>query len=166
MSEELTIKTPHVHWKQMTDKDYLYAEMFEEGEEKILTIKAVVETTLQNPRLGTVDIKPVLYFEETDLKLALNETNSETITNILPGNGFVDKWIGQKIQLFATTTKVGKEVVPCIRVRNFVPELKCSVCGKPMDEKLYSSCIKKYGKPYCSKECYEKSVKGEDLLDD
>ena len=163
MENENKVATPHVHWKQMTDKDYLYAEMLE-GEDKILTIKAVVETKLENPRVGTVDVKPVLYFEETDLKLALNETNSETLTEILPGNGFVDAWVGQKIQLFPTTTKVGKEVVPCIRIRHFIPEFKCSVCGNKMEDKKYRGSIKLYGKAYCSQECHDKDVKGEQLL--
>ena len=167
MEEEKEIKTPHVHWREMTDKNYLAAEQFEPGIDKIYTIKAVVMTELINPVRPeeAPDTKPVLYFKETNMKLALNSVNSETITELYPESaGYVDGWVGKKVQLFATTTKAFNRVVPCIRIRNFIPELKCSVCGKVIDEATYFGSINKYGKPLCSKECLEKSKEGKKIL--
>lgn len=161
--EKKELITPHKHWREMTDSDFLYAEMFEDGVDKILTIKAVVAETLENPLKKTKETKPVLYFEETDFKLALNKANRVMISHLFK-TGFVDKWVGRKIQLFATTTSAFGDIVPCIRVRNYLPELKCCVCGKELDEAIYNASIRKYGKPFCSKECLDKDKNGEDLL--
>ena len=98
MADEKTeLVTPHKHWKELTDKDYLCAEMFETGVDKILTIKAVVEEVLENPMKKTVDTKPVIYFEETDLKLALNVANCDTITRLFK-TGIVSEWVGKRIR--------------------------------------------------------------------
>lgn len=164
MSEEKKeLVTPHKHWREMTDNSFLYAEMFEPGVDKIFTIKAVIAETLENPVTKSEETKPVLYFEETDLKLALNKANRVMISKLF-GTGFVDEWVGRQIQLFATTTAAFGEIVPCIRIRNFLPELKCSVCGKVIDKATYFGSIRGYGKPYCSRECLEKDKNGEQLL--
>lgn len=157
------IVTPPVNWREMTDKDFLSADYFEDGEEKIFTIRAVRSEKLINEVKHTEDTKPVLYFEETDLKLALNKTNAETIEELYKTSR-VDLWVGKKIQIFKTTTKAFGSSTTCLRIRNFVPEFKCSVCGKEIDEDLYRGSIAKYGKPYCSKECLDKDTKGEQLL--
>lgn len=163
MSEEKKLVTPHKHWREMTDNEFLYAEMFEPGVDKIFTIKAVVEEKLENPVTKSAETKPVLYFEETELKLALNKANRVMISKLF-GTGFVDEWVGRRIQLFATTTQAFGDIVPCVRIRNFLPELKCCVCGKVIDEATYFGSVKKYGKPYCSGECKDKDIKGEQIL--
>ena len=137
MAEE--IKTFHKHWREMTDKNYLVAEQFEEGVDRIYTIKAVIEEVIENPvKKGSdgnplTSTKPVLIFEETDFKLALNKANDRMLTRLF-GTGFVDEWVGRKIQLFATTTEAFGGTVSCIRIRNFLPEFKCCVCGKEITE--------------------------------
>ena len=161
--EKKDLVPPHKHWREMTDNEFLYAEMFEPGVDKILTIKAVLEETLENPLKKTSEVKPVLYFEETNLKLALNKANRVMISKLF-GTGFVDEWVGRKIQLFATTTNAFGDVVPCIRIRNFLPELKCCICGKEISEELFSQSVKAFGKPYCSRECLDKDRNGEKLL--
>lgn len=153
----------HKHVKEMFDKRFLIAEAFEPGVDKIFTIKDVLEEKIENPANGTSDVRPVLYFEETDLQLGLNKANTDTLIKLFK-TGFVDQWVGQKIQLFSTTTKAFGETVQCIRIRPFKPELKCSVCGKEIDDPTYFGSIEKYGKPLCSKECLDRDRNGEQIL--
>lgn len=161
MAEEL--KTPHVRLKDMLDKRFLIAEMFEEGLDKVLTIKAIQKEKIENPKDGSVDFKPVIYFEEIDRQLGLNSINIETIDKIY-GNLTADKLVGKKIQLYTTTTKAFGEVVPCIRIRKYIPEIKCSVCGKELDLNTYLQSIKKYGHAYCSGKCKDEDLKGVDVI--
>lgn len=160
---EIAMKTLHKNINSMCGKKFLYAEALDPSTDLILTIKAVIEERIENPADGTFDVKPVLYFEEIDEALALNDVNRKTVISVT-GTVMADEMIGKRIQIFATTTKAFGQVMPCIRIRNFVPELKCSVCGKVIDENTYYGSIKKYGKPYCGKECLEKSKNGEQLL--
>ena len=155
--------TKPINLMEMTDKDFLSSETFADGEERIYTIEGIREEVLVNEKNHTEDTKPVVYFVETELKLALNIANIKTIQKIY-GETRADKLVGKKIQVFKTTTNAFGEQKPCLRIRPFVPELKCCVCGKDLDEKTYYGSISKYGRPYCSKECLDKDTKGEQLL--
>ena len=155
--------TKPINLMEMADKDFLSSELLADGEERIYTIEGIREEVLVNEKNHTEDTKPVVYFVETDLKLALNMANIKIIQKIY-NETRADKLVGKKIQIFRTTTNAFGEIKPCIRVRPFIPELKCSVCGKDIDEKTYYGSIAKYGRPYCSKECLDKDTKGEQLL--
>lgn len=156
------------HWRSLTDLDHLRAELFQPGEEKVLTIKEVKREHV-TATTGEVESKPVAHFVEPGvLPMVLNVTNCKIIEKLY-GTGNVFEWVGKKVQVFATTTRVGKETVPCLRIRNYIPktneaEYKCSVCGKNIDKDLYLKSISKYGKAYCSKECYETDTNGEKIL--
>lgn len=158
----------YVHWRNLTDTNHLRAEVFRPGEEKVLTIKEVKKEEVFNGN-NKKELRPVVYFEEKEvLPMVLNVTNCKAIENLY-ATGNVNEWIGKKIQVFTTRTKVGKETVPCLRIRNFVPEsnepeYKCSVCGVKINKETYDKTLAKFGKAYCGKECYEKETKGEDLL--
>lgn len=155
------------HWRNLTDMDHLRAECFAPGEKKVLTIKTVVREKLTDSK-GAVEEKPVAYFEEDILPMVLNVTNCKTIEKIY-GTGNVYEWVGKKIQLFATKTKVAGETVPCIRIEKIIPqsnepEYHCCVCGKLITQKMYNQSIEKYGKPYCSKQCLDEDTQGKQLL--
>ena len=156
-------ETLPVNLMEMVDKDFLSSELLADGEERIYTIEGIREEVLVNDKNKTSDTKPVVYFVETDLKLALNIVNIKTLQKIY-GEVRADKLVGKKIQVFRTTTNAFGENKPCIRIRPFVPELKCSVCGKPLSDEFYFGSIQKYGKPYCGKECLDKDRNGEQLL--
>lgn len=149
------------------DCTYLRAETLAPKERKVLTIKEVKEETIKS-NTGETDVKPVAYFEEDVAPMVLNVTNCNTIEEIY-GTGNIYEWIGKKIQIFATNVRVGKEVVPCLRIENVKPassevSYHCCVCGKEITKAVYDGSVAKYGKPYCSKECLEKETKGEDIL--
>lgn len=155
------------HWRNCIGAEYLRAEMLAPGEEKVLTIKEIKTESISNTN-GEVEPRPVAYFAEDVLPMVLNVTNCKTIEKLY-GTGNIFEWCGKKVQIFATSTRVGKETMPCLRIRNFMPktyeaEYKCSVCGKNITKAIYDGSVAKYGKAYCSKECHEKDVNGENLL--
>lgn len=155
------------HWRNLTDCDHLRAELFAPKEKKVLTIKDIKREQLTSQN-GAVEEKPVAYFEEGVLPMVLNVTNCKMIEKLY-GTGNIYEWIGKKIQVVATKTKVAGELVPCLRIENVVPatnEAKyfCSVCGKEISKATYEGSIKKYGKAFCSKECLEADTKGKQLL--
>ena len=65
---------------------------------------------------GREDRKPVLYFERTQKSLPLNMTGWDTLAD-LTGEENPQKWIGFRVELFATTTEVRGEIKPCVRMR-------------------------------------------------
>lgn len=157
----------YTHWRNLTDLNHLRAECFAPKEKKVLTIKEVRQEKITSNN-GEVDVKPVVTFVEDVLPMVLNVTNCKTIEKLY-GTGNIYEWIGKKIQVFATSTKVAGQSVPCLRIENIIPKTNevqylCSVCNKPISKELYEGSIAKYGKPYCSKECYEADTKGENFL--
>lgn len=85
------------------------------GERDIrLKIRAVVVEKLQMTG-GRKETKPVVIFHGAKKKLVLNKTNARLIA-AQHGND-TDKWIGQVVTLYATTTDFGGKTVDCIRVR-------------------------------------------------
>lgn len=59
--------------------------------------------------------KLIIRFNETEKVLVSNKTNTFTIAEIYGQE--TDNWLGQKIELFPTTTMFSGKMVPCIRVR-------------------------------------------------
>ena len=104
----------------MFPSDYLAAVELG-GRDVTLTIKSVKREKLTMTG-GATETKPVLFFENTkdsDKRLILNKTNASTIQQLYGSTA--EDWIGQKITLYATTTKFGNETVDCIRIRNTNP---------------------------------------------
>ena len=157
-----------LHWRNLTDLTHLRAECFQPKERKVLTIKEVKSENVTSSN-GEVEQKPVAYFEENVLPMVLNVTNCKAIEKLY-GTGDVYSWVGKKIQVFATITRVAGEAVPCLRIENVIPvsnevQYKCSVCGKVISKDLYDKSVEKYGKPYCSKQCLDVDTNGEDVLE-
>ena len=67
--------------------------------------------------------KVVLQFDGAQKGLVLNVTNAETITQNL-GSDEIDEWIGKYITIYPTTTMFSGKTVPCIRVKEEMPEVK------------------------------------------
>ena len=144
MSEEKRYE----HWRNLTDLSHLRAECFAPKEKKVLTIKNVVREKVTSNN-GTIEEKPVAYFEENILPMVLNVTNCKMIEKIY-GTGNIYDWIGKKIQVIATKTKVAGESVACLRIENVIPTTNepkyyCAVCGKEITKDIYDKSIKHYG---------------------
>jgi len=98
----------------MFDRDYLGA--FElGGKDVIVEITNVAAQELKVE--GNAKKKsPVLTFRSATKKLVCNKTNAKTLAGLF-GND-TRAWVGKKIALYPTTTKLGRDTVDCIRIRN------------------------------------------------
>jgi hypothetical protein len=84
------------------------------GKDVTVTIDRVEKNELQMAG-GKKEIKPVLYFTNAKKKLVLNKTNAKAIARL--HGSVAENWAGKQIVLYATTTKCGRDVVDCVRVR-------------------------------------------------
>ena len=158
------------NWKNLSNYDYLGSYSFDgKGVNEItVTIKGIekksviatggvssdcIIATFAETKIGEVEIKPMI----------LNKTNCKTIASLY-GN-YVEDWVGKKIIVYVTTTKMMRDMVECLRIKKEKPVSKvCSVSGKEIEDSLYNASIEKYGVAVCSKECLEKKLnnKGEE----
>ncbi len=111
------------HWKQLMDKEYLFAHDLsdKDGKDRDVTVEIVevIGGELKGES-GKTDKKPVAILKGTKKKLALNATNCSTIEQLY-GTADYTKWAGKRITLFPTTTTFGRKTVPCIRIRPNIP---------------------------------------------
>lgn len=63
--------------------------------------------------------KVVIGFEKTPKLMVCNKTNAVTIADLLGSE--MKGWIGKRITLYPTTTKMGPKTVSCVRVRETLP---------------------------------------------
>lgn len=122
------------HWKQaVSPSDYLGASDFQDGEEKVATIKGVnqAESIMTNEGKSQ---HAVIHFVEDLKPLILNVTNSKAITKVA-GSPYFEDWVGTAIQLYVEHgIKAFGDVVSAVRVRPRKPivknAVKCAECGK------------------------------------
>lgn len=98
---------------------YLKAEEFEEGEERILTIKDVQVEDFQGS--GKTEKKPILYFRE-DKPLVLNKTNGSIIAKLYGPQ--TDDWFGKQVTVFTMEVQSFDDIVRAIRIRPKIPVQK------------------------------------------
>lgn len=156
------------HWKQLVNMDYLGAYALPDGNDLTLTISKVVKELVTGAS-GRKEQCMVMYFKEPNYKpMILNRTNSKSI-QALTGSPYVEDWVGQKITLFASTTRFGGDVVECLRIRPTVTETVktyiCENCGAEIKgtatvslDQLVAGSMKKFGKALCM-ECAMKEGK-------
>lgn len=95
---------------------WLKADDVEDGD-MVLTVKELKQEKM-GPDDSDGEVKPVLYFEETDKGLVLNLTNAKTIQGLYGKN--IENWIGKKVALFWTEVGFKGEMKPAIRVHTKV----------------------------------------------
>ena len=127
----------HVHWKKLTNPDYLGAYAFERGEEKVGTIRDVRQEMVPGAD-GKKELCTIVYFGEHDLKpLILNRTNAKMITKLYH-SGFIDEWVGKQVTMVVKDVRAFGETVEAVRIKNEIPKKKnaapiiCADCGKPI----------------------------------
>jgi hypothetical protein len=104
-----------MHYKELCGKPYLAAEDLPEGKDIPLVIEDVFKEQAFNPgNKQKVDVG-VLKFVDKELKMILNITNSKAIAAAYGPE--TNKWKGQKVILFRTTTRLGNKTVPCLRIK-------------------------------------------------
>jgi hypothetical protein len=87
-----------------------------EGDSAVVTILRVGSESIKNRETNQNETKPTLEFREFDKPLVLNKTNAKKIAQLLKSDD-IDDWIDKQIQLYATETQYGSDMVACIRVK-------------------------------------------------
>lgn len=147
------------HWKQLVNTDYIGAYALD-GQDMTLTIKMVRHEQITGTN-GKKEVCPVAYFREEQKPMILNRTNMKQITKLY-SSPYVEDWEGKKITLYPTTTKLGGEVVECLRIRPTIPKataaaIICEGCGATIQAANRMSAAQiadytkdKYGKQFCT----------------
>lgn len=95
-----------------------------------LTITAVQHDKLFREGQRDPETKATVTFKG-GRKLVLNRTNEDVIVRLHGSDA--GKWVGKQITLYATTTRLGRDTVPCIRIRETVAD---QPLGKGAAQKL------------------------------
>lgn len=101
------------HWKSLINPDYIGAYSLGDAGDLTVTIE-FVQTEEITSTGGKKEYCTVAHLVGNK-PMILNVTNSKSIGKLY-GN-FIEDWAGKQITLFATTTRMGGEVVECLRVR-------------------------------------------------
>lgn len=113
------------HWKRLINPLYLGAYSLPPGGDLTVRIDYVARELVKGTDgkeeectvARMVDEKPMI----------LNRTNSKSIARLY--GPYIEDWAGKEITLFATKTKVAKEVVECLRIRPAVTPTQASKPG-------------------------------------
>lgn len=111
------------HWLQNPNKNYLWHQDLPNWEDIILTIKSWEWEEVKNPVVNTTEIKRVIRFQEKVKPFICNETNAETIMKVTQTK-YIEDAIWKQIQLYVSQTKVKREMVDCIRIKETLPQPK------------------------------------------
>ncbi|MCM8526967.1 MAG: hypothetical protein NE327_10660 [Lentisphaeraceae bacterium] len=104
-----------MHYKELCGKPYLSAEDIPENRDIPLIIEAVQRENAFNPKSNSEKEIGVIKFQNKELKMVMNVTNSAIIAKAY-GTETKD-WIGKKVILYRTMTKLMGEMVPCLRLK-------------------------------------------------
>lgn len=119
------------HWKSLQGKDFLGSWDFEQGEEKVVTIKNYRSEIIENPQNPTAVKKPKVVLDFVEVKpYPMNTTNCTMISEVL-GSPDLDDWIGKQIVLHVEKVRGFGKMVEAVRVMDKKPEkYSCADCGK------------------------------------
>ena len=104
-----------MHYKELTGKPYLSADDLPAGKDIKLTIEDAFLEEAFNPRTKKPVTVGVLKFVNKTLKMVLNQTNGKAIATMYGTE--TNNWKGKEVILYRTTTKLGRDVVPCLRIK-------------------------------------------------
>ena len=131
--------TEHVHWKKLTNPDYIGAYAFEHNEEKTGTICEVKQEMVAGAD-GKKESCTVIHFTERDLKpLILNRTNAKMITKLYK-TGFIDEWVGKRVTMVVRQVKAFGDVVDAVRIKPEIPKAPVKTSPEPGKPILCADC--------------------------
>ena len=125
-----------IHWKKLTNPDYIGAYVLEDGKDMVLTIKTIVREIVTG-EAGKKEECTVAHFNEPVKPMILNKTNCKTIEKIYK-TPYIEEWTGKRIQIFVDhNVKIKGETVDALRIRAIIPEVigsTCEECKKQVTE--------------------------------
>lgn len=101
------------HWKRLINPLYLGAYSLPPGQDMTVRIKCVAREMVKGAD-GKEEECTVAHMVN-EKPMILNRTNSKSIAHLY--GPYIEDWAGKDITLFASKTKVAKEVVECLRIR-------------------------------------------------
>lgn len=105
------------HWKTLVDPRYIGAYALPNGDDLIVTIERVQLESVT--MMGGKKEDHTIAYLAGRKPLILNVTNSKSIHKLY--GPFIEDWAGKQITLFVSQTKLGSEMVECLRIRPTVP---------------------------------------------
>lgn len=124
-----------IHWLESQDKRFLGHQDLPNGDDLVLTIAEGGFSEIINPKTNETTIELIIIFKEKNIKpMIVNATNAKMILKCTKTN-FVQDAVGKKIQIGVSQTKVKKEVIDCLRVREVLSsELDKLITQEQIDE--------------------------------
>lgn len=121
------------HWKKLVDPRYIGAYALPDGNDLTVTIQEVRRETITMMG-GKKEDHSIMYLVGHK-PMILNATNSKSIHKLY--GPYIEHWAGQQITLFASTAKMGGELVECLRIRPSVPtKAKKTITGERLTAAL------------------------------
>lgn len=108
------------HWKQLVDPRYIGAYALPNGDDITVTIERVQLETVT--MMGGKKEDHTIAYLKGQKPMILNVTNSKSIHKLY--GPYIQDWAGKQITLFASTAKMGGELVECLRIRPTVTAKK------------------------------------------
>lgn len=108
------------HWKRLVDPRYIGAYALPNGDDLTVTIERVQLETVTMMG-GKKEDHSIMYIKGQK-PMILNVTNSKSIHKLY--GPYIEDWAGKQITLFASTAKIGGEMVECLRIRPTVTTKK------------------------------------------
>lgn len=102
------------HWKKLTNPDYLGSYDFQQGEERIVTVKKVNREMVSGAD-GKKEECTVVHFIEPFKPLIMNATNSKMLTK-LSDSPYIEDWTGKSFKLAVRKIKAFGEYVEALRI--------------------------------------------------
>lgn len=122
------------HWKRLHNPDYIGAYALNPGEDMTVTIQSVglEMVTGDGGKKEECSVAKLV----NQKPMILNKTNSKSIEKLY--GPYIENWSGKTITLYASTTKLGKEMVECLRIRPQVNQAAPPI----LSDKRFSDAIR------------------------
>jgi hypothetical protein len=104
-----------MNYKSLVGKPYLSAEDLPENGEYLVTITEAKREEAYNQKTRKKEPIGVISFKDRDLSLIMNVTNAKSIRDMYGPE--TSNWIGKQIVIYRTTTRLGRDTVPAIRIK-------------------------------------------------
>lgn len=105
-----------VHWKKLTDTNYIGAYDLQEGQELKINIEGIERKPVMSPE-GQEKMCVVATIKGAKKGMILNKTNMKIITKVL-GSPYIEDWVGKSITIYSAKVKAFGEMVDGLRVKN------------------------------------------------
>lgn len=116
----MNAQTQGTHWRRLINTKYLGAYSLPANKDLTVTIRSVNNELVEGDK-GRKD-QCIVAQIVGNKPLILNKTNCKTIEKMY--GPVIENWAGKQITLYESTTRMGGEMVGCLRIRSNVPNVE------------------------------------------